>query len=526
MKLPRATLDLNTSLAEFDIWITPALGEIKDSERFRQEIESVVSVFETIGAATKKFATVNDCNTTAIAKTFTKLMEGKTKEDAEAQLQALAAVLFLVTGKSDNNAKCQFPLYLRDVARSNGLPRVKGTRKATQIVFEELPRVLKAESYMKRVATLSGYQDYQQRLLQEFIDFVLGDESCISQLWSIGRSYFMLKRFKKESHLLAPLVVFQVRGSVSASGGHNPEKLLREHLAEWGLQGEIGYNIKDVVIKIKNTAEVSLEEVERTEEVEEITTTRKKTRAYDFVLPFNTPGWNPKIFIQCQFYAGDSGSVSHKNVDQTDTSRNYILSLVPDARFVEYVDGAGYFSSLNGDLKTLLDKPTTTSFFQVRSAAIRLRRELQQVGFLLPLELEHAILRSNGTRANVYQVLIDESYTEQEIQRCLEDCIQRNLVKVEEGDRLSVTAERRTIARRYFLLDVVARCGEAPGNDRSRLSGSLMVPGYGPFYGMKLPNLVSESLSLAPTLRQDWSDPEVITGDISWLCDEGLAMSC
>lgn len=526
MKLPTATLDLNTSLAEFDIWITPSLGEIKDTERFQQEMENVVSVFEAIGAATKKFATAKDCSTRAIAETFTKLVEGKTKEDAEAQLQALAAVLFLVTGKSDNNAKCQFPLYLRDVSRSNGLPRVKRTRNATQIVFEELPRVLKAETYMKRVATLNDYQDYQQRLLQEFIDFVLGDESCISQLWSIGRSYFMLKRFKKERDLLTPLVVFQVRGSVSASGGHNPEELLRERLAEWGLQREIDYNIKDVVVENENTTRVSIEEVEGIEGVEETMATRKKTRAYDFVIPFKTPGWNPRIFIQCQFYAGDSGSVSHKNVDQTDTSRNYILSLVPDARFVEYVDGAGYFSSLNGDLKTLLSKPTTASFFQVRSAAIRLRRELQQVGFLVPLELEHGIFCSDGTRTNVYQWLIDEGYSEQEIERCLEDCIQRNLVKVEDGDRLSVTVERRTIARRYFLLDVVARYGEAPADNQNRLSGSLMVPGYSPFYGVKLPNLVSEALNLAPLLRQDWSEPEVITGDISWLCDEGLVMSC
>ncbi len=155
--------------------------------------------------------------------------------------------------------------------------------------------------------------------------------------------------------------------------------------------------------------------------------------------------------------------------------------MVSDARFVEYVDGAGYFSSLNGDLKTLLSKPTTASFFQVRSAAIRLRRELQQVGFLVPLELEHAIFCSNGTRTNVYQWLIDEAYCEQEIERCLEDCIQRNLVTVEDGDRLSVTVERRTIARRYFLLDVVARCGEAPADNQNRLSRSLMVPGYSPF---------------------------------------------
>lgn len=157
--------------------------------------------------------------------------------------------------------------------------------------------------------------------------------------------YFTLKRFKKERDLLTPLVVFQIRGSVSASGGHKPEELLRERLTEWGLQKEVDFNITDANLKREETAEVSVEEVE---EVEETKAVRKKTRSYDFVIPFKTSGWKPRIFIQCQFYAGDSGSVSHKNIDQTDTSRNYILSLLPNAHFVEYVDGAGYFSSLNG----------------------------------------------------------------------------------------------------------------------------------------------------------------------------------
>ena len=49
-------------------------------------------------------------------------------------------------------------------------------------------------------------------------------------------------------------------------------------------------------------------------------TGREKSRAYDFVLPFKTAGWKPSLFVQSQFYAGDSGSVSHKNVDQTSTS--------------------------------------------------------------------------------------------------------------------------------------------------------------------------------------------------------------
>lgn len=45
-------------------------------------------------------------------------------------------------------------------------------------------------------------------------------------------------------------------------------------------------------------------------------------RKYDFIIPYQSRESGLKIFIQSQFYAGDSGSVSHKVVDQTDSSRS------------------------------------------------------------------------------------------------------------------------------------------------------------------------------------------------------------
>jgi hypothetical protein len=85
--------------------------------------------------------------------------------------------------------------------------------------------------------------------------------------------------------------------------------------------------------------------------------------------------------------------VSHKNVDQTTAARLEATRAVgSEARFIEYVDGAGFFASLNGDLRSLLDMADTASFLQIRSISIRLRRELQRAGFLAPIEIEHAIL--------------------------------------------------------------------------------------------------------------------------------------
>lgn len=537
MKLPSTNLNLASQLAEFDTWIIPSLGEIQDTERFQEAMNYIVDIFNSLASATNNFASIEDFSPTTIADSFINLIKDKTEIEARVKLESLAAVLFLVTGKTDNNSKCQLPLYLRDEAGWENIPSVKRNKKTTNLEFKSLPRVLKTEAYMQTVASLAVYKEQQKKLLEEFIKFVLKDNSCISQLWSIGYSYCVLKKLHKERDLLAPLVIFQIRGSVSASAGHRPETLLRERLEEWGLERDVDFNTTDVVIGADAT-KVSVEEVENTDEREETISAlvgdgkkveaekiKNKTRAYDFVLPFKTPGWKPtepKIFIQCQFYAGDSGSVSHKNLDQTDTSRQYILSFKPNARFIEYVDGAGYYSSLNGDLKKLLSKPTTASFFQVRSAVIRLRRELQQIGFLIPLALEQTIVCSDGNLTNIQRLITQDGYSESEFNRCLKNCIERNLI-IYSNNKLSLIEHRKALVRRYFILDIVAMYGEA-ANRKSELTASIIIPGYGQFYGMKLTRLISEARSLAPGLNKDWSNPEDIMKDIEWLCEERLAM--
>jgi len=552
MKLPLPTLDLTTQLVEFDVWITPSLGEIRDTERFRDELRVVVQTFESLGIASQQFKDVKDCRPSVIADVFVGLTKGVPTDRALVMLQSLASVLFLVTGKSDNNAKCQLPLFLRDKASWDAIPSVRRVRGQSRLQTVPIPRELKAEKYLGIVAGLADYPDHQKRLLEQFVSFLLSDDACISQLWSVGYSYFMLKPFNKEKDLLSPLVIFQVRGSVAASGGHDPEDMLRQRMIEWGLDAGTDFNPSDVVLTevlrllarsaVVESVAVELEELKTEAEIAEEQTgtdelatveiteeaggkrVRVKTRAYDFILPYHVQGWQPKVFIQSQFYAGDSGSVSHKNVDQTSTSRTAVLGILESPRFVEYVDGAGYFSSLNGDLKNLLNMPTTASFFQVRSASVRLRRELQHVGFLLPIEVEQAVIRTNGTQTKVRRVLAEDGYLPVEIERCVKKCIDKGTL-LTEGQRLSVAPGRRDTARRYFLMDVAVVYGSPPASPGDKLTGSLLVPGYGPFHGTKLDDLAAHALRLAPGLKADWSGPTVILGDIRWLCDQGMAMS-
>ena len=508
MLLNDLNVDLQAQLDEFDIWITPSLGEITDTDKYKEELALVVSAFETIGAGTNRFESVDRCKPEAIASTLAEILSERDPKERELILQALASTLFAVTGKSDNNFKCQFPLYLRDQSQWRDLPKPRKRQGSIDIAHSPIPRVLTSDTYMSSIAQIAD-PTIETKLLREFISFLLRDENSINQFWSIGYSYFALKEFGKSSHLLAPIVIFKVRGSVMASGGHEPEHLLRSIMQDWGLREGIDFNNTDVVVVEKNKIKDDA-----------------KTRAYDFVLPYKTRGWteewNNRIFIQCQFYAGDSGSVSHKNVDQTKSSRDYVRSFVEDPYFVEFVDGAGYFSSLNGDLKRLLAYADTNGFFQIRSAPIRLRKILQVLGFLTPLEIEHCIALGSDSVEAIQSCLIKDGYSKTEINRCIYTSEEMGLVQKLDG-RMQIVRERRQIVRRYLLLDLIALNSRSLSRDE--LAGKILVPGYGAFNGVSIDNLAEIAIEIAPVFTDDFSHSPTFLSDVRWLVEKGYAMA-
>ena len=320
----------------------------------------IVRVIETIAEGSDDFQDEERIIPAVVATSFLRLARQAGDDDYNS-LVDLASVLFLATGKSDNSAKCQFPLFLRDVVKWKGLPTAGS---GGLLVWRALPRTLKADQVMRYVMKLAQFPQMQQQLLERYVAFLLSTEDDVAQLQSLGRSYFVMKARGRERHLLTPLVIFKVRGSVAASGGHLPEQLLRRKLRQWGLQADVDFNTRDVNW-------IPPEAWERP---------HGKTRAWDFILPYQTPGWEQSVFIQCQFYAGDSGSVSHKNVDQTPRERARVQEHLESAVFVEYVDGAGYYSALNRDLRHLLEMGNTGGFCQLRSVGVRLRYVLQEIG--------------------------------------------------------------------------------------------------------------------------------------------------
>ncbi|EIM9060527.1 hypothetical protein LN746_004394, partial [Salmonella enterica subsp. enterica serovar Mbandaka] len=226
-----------------------------------------------------------------------------------------------------------------------------------------------------------------------------------------------------------------------------------------------------------------------------------------------------KLFIQSQFYAGDSGSVSHKVVDQTQSSRTFTLEKYPSARFVEYLDGAGYYASLRGDLAHMLSFEDTASFFQVKSILVRLRRELQNIEFLTPIEFEHAILMSeDGSKESVTFALKEDGYPVEEINRIASVCNDHGYV-LENGNRLEIVPSRIDIARRLLILDVAANNSyEITDVQRASLK-YLLVPGYGANQAI----LESELSHLVCSIcKQCLITAPVFSDDIEWLLDEGV----
>jgi len=242
MKLPPLfEKSLAEKLLEFDSWITPSLGSINETQRFKTEINDIVHVLEVIGEVVNKFSDIEDFCEQKISDHF---IEKISNEHLFEHLLNFSKLLFLVTGKSDNNIKCQFPVYLNGIEGFPGYPVLKSGK----LECKSIPRVIKSESLMELISKISIKPEIQRDMLSLYVQFILNDDSAKSQFWAFGHSYFNLKKIGKEKDLLMPIVQFQIRGSVSASGGHIPERILRNLMKEWGLREGIDFNNNDIVV--------------------------------------------------------------------------------------------------------------------------------------------------------------------------------------------------------------------------------------------------------------------------------------
>lgn len=507
MRLKNYRSTLEEQLAEFDIWVTPSLGEIRDSPQFKSNFADLKKGFNYLAEITSDFAEIDCCTGTALATKTLAYIAHKSKAEAKDILDSVFHVLLLATGKTDNHLKCQFPLILRKEAETSTIPRKKadGTWKD-----EKVPRVFLLNDVAKTIVQLDEQILFQKTFAESYFCLIVSDLEYAKQVWSLGNAYTSQKKVHCADSLIASIVVFQSRGSIAASQGHIPENILRNYMQEWGLKAGTDFNINDVEVgELLGSTEID---------------NKVKKRKYDFIIPFQSKTSGAKIFIQSQFYAGDSGSVSHKVVDQTDSTREATLSKFHDAVFLEYLDGAGYFSSLNGDLRKMLAKPTTADFFQVKTAPLKLRRALQGIFFLTPLEIEHAVIRCSGKKDEVIKILREEQYSEEEINRALTASRSSGHIYLdEENNILQLNPKRISTIRKYCILDVIANYGKQLSAGKA--VGCLMVAGYAVAWGLPQNEVIRLSCTIFSGRVNMWSNVQEVFDDIQWLLSNGFVIA-
>lgn len=506
MKIKDYAASLQEKMSEFDMWVTPSLGEIRDTPQFKMNLNQLKTGFDQTAEITDNFSSIALCAASSLAEHAIQYISELSESETRSFLDNVCNVLLLATGKTDNNLKCQFPLMLKDQIGILKFPQrtAKGCWKE-----KDIPRTLSMEDVTKILSQLKEQKDFLSIFLQSYFHLIVSDEEYAKQLWSLGSAYVAQRELGSATALISSIVIFQSRGSITATQGHIPELILREYMTEWGLTAGTDFNTQDVEI-----GDI-LGDVPADNKI--------KKRKYDFIIPFQSRTDGAKVFIQSQYYAGDSGSVSHKVVDQTDSTREVTLRKFPKAVFIEYLDGAGYFSSLNGDLRKMLAKSTTKDFIQIRSAPIKLRRELQGIQFLTPLEIEHAIMRTSGSQEKVVSLLQDEGYTSEEIKMATISSIRNGHIILAEDGTYSLKPDRIDIVRRYCILDVVANYGSPVAVEKQ--AGVLFVPGFEVCWGLPQNQTIKIALEVFPTLKDLWANPQVAFDDIQWLITSGFIIT-
>lgn len=535
MKLPVESLSVQEQMAEFDQWLTARLERIKDTDKFATEMNSLCDCIHHLSPFLNDFRTAEDCQVQNLcqavidaSKSFVSGMDFYQDEiNLSRFYESFFNLIFLTSGATDNNLKNHFLIKLKEDDIEPLIPRRGSGKKTIKFTLTKVNSTTKSEivakllascfvgtqeSYVQKVKTIPTFDlsFYLNLYLREYTAMILEDREEVMQFWAICSSYMKLSNMSHEidfgRYLLNSCTIFKVRGSVSASGGHLPEQILRDKFLIMGLQSEKDFNSIDV--NVGN--EIVVEGGKR----------KKKTRAYDFIIPYQIEEWGakPKLFIQSQFYAGDSGSVSHKVVDQTRSSRDFTRSKYPNSLFVEYLDGAGYYAALRTDLEHMLSFDDTASFFQVKSILIRLRREFQNIAFLTPIEFEHAILMvENASKQEVHTFLQSEGYPDDEIKRAESVYIELGYIQINQDGQYFLSSQRIPIARRLMILDLAAQYSVQITDDERYTEKFLLIPGYGVNQAIlesELCKRVCEAIKAINVSAVDFSE------DIEWLLDE------
>ena len=151
MRLKEYKGTLEEKMSEFDIWVTPSLGEIRDMPQFPDNLKSMKYGFENMAAVTDSFVDATKCSSSRLAQSIASFIAGKKSDEQEKILYSIFNVLLLATGKTDNNLKCQYPIMLKNVYEINSYPQKTSSGSLNE---KDLQRTLQIEAVAKIILQL------------------------------------------------------------------------------------------------------------------------------------------------------------------------------------------------------------------------------------------------------------------------------------------------------------------------------------------------------------------------------------
>ena len=202
MRLKQHKYSEEERLSEFDKWITPSLGDIKDSIEFKSIVAGLEDGFRSLSGYTSGFASVESCSAYNVAKVITtKIHDIK---NCEIHLTNIFNAILLATGKTDNNLKCQYPIFLHQLVDSDEIAAVKNG-KLTKV---KIPRDFSMEKAIKHFSSLTAYPDLLAPLMKSYLDLLLSDEDYVKQLYSLGKSFQLLEKERQSNNLLSSIAIY------------------------------------------------------------------------------------------------------------------------------------------------------------------------------------------------------------------------------------------------------------------------------------------------------------------------------
>ena len=97
--------------------------------------------------------------------------------------------------------------------------------------------------------------------------------------------------------------------------------------------------------------------------------------------------------------------------------------------------------------------------------------------------------------------------------RVLQNVISRSLIKSKDG-KLYLSEKRKCYVRRFLIIDVIAISGAVVKSD---CSAKILVPGYGPYYGLSVDDVSNKIDEFAKGFEYSRSE---FAEDLTWLAEK------